>query len=153
MTGWFTSPHPIPENSEIKKSSLVPETLIDNSKSRISSLTEIQRSLIAAAIQQFLQSSETFLKPGFSIRDLSKEIDVPLYQLSSFINQEYGKNYSEWINDQRIDHFVQAIAKDPKYRNYTIQHIGETLGFRSRTSFIAAVKKRTGKTPSELITQ
>ena len=153
MTGWFTSPHPIPENSEFKKSSLASETLIDNSKSRISSLTEIQRSLIAAAIQQFLQSTETFLKPGFSIRDLSKEIDVPLYQLSSFINQEYGKNYSEWINDQRIDHFVQAIAKDPKYRNYTIQHIGETLGFRSRTSFIAAVKKRTGKTPSELITQ
>ena len=82
---------------------------------------------------------------------MSKSIDVPLYQLSAFINQEFNKNFNEWLNDLRIDRLIKQLETDPRVRTYTLQYIGESLGFRSRTSFIAAVKKRTGKTPSDLI--
>jgi AraC-like DNA-binding protein len=33
---------------------------------------------------------------------------------------------------------------------YTLEALGKMAGFNSRTAFIAAVKKKTGKTPSEL---
>lgn len=114
-------------------------------------ITEEWRSRIGTAINKYLNESTSFLNFKFTIRDLSDEIEIPVYLLSAFINQEYDKSFVEFINDARINQLLLLLEKDPKIKSYTLQHIGESLGFRSRTTFIAAVKKRTGKTPSELI--
>ena len=73
--------------------------------------------------------------------------------LSAFINQAYGKNFNEWVNENRIMYLRQLLQQNPDYRKYTLEALGKLVGFNSRTTFIAAVKKTTRQTPSEFFEQ
>jgi AraC-like DNA-binding protein len=87
------------------------------------------------------------------LSDLSAEIDVPVYQLSAFINQEYGKNFNELVNEYRVGYVKKLLDANSEYRQYTLEAIGRMAGFNSRTTFIAAVKKVSGMTPVEYLGQ
>jgi AraC-like DNA-binding protein len=100
-------------------------------------------------IESHFTEKNPFCLPGYSIRDLSIGVNIPVYQLSAFINQEYGKNFSEWINDYRFSFLQEMVAEKGDFHLYTLEALGKLAGFNSRTSFISAIKKRTGKTPSE----
>ena len=100
-------------------------------------------------IESHFAENNPFCMPGYSLRDLSLGVNIPVYQLSAFINQEYGKNFSEWINDHRFLFLQKMVAENGDFHLYTFEALGKMAGFNSRTSFISAIKKRTGKTPSE----
>lgn len=100
-------------------------------------------------IESHFVEKNPFCMPGYSLRDLSLGVNIPVYQLSAFINQEYGKNFSEWINDHRFLFLQKMVAENGDFHLYTFEALGKMAGFNSRTSFISAIKKRTGKTPSE----
>ena len=100
-------------------------------------------------IESHFAEKNPFCMPGDSLRDLSLGVNIPVYQLSAFINQEYGKNFSEWINDHRFLFLQKMVAENGDFHLYTFEALGKMAGFNSRTSFISAIKKRTGKTPSE----
>lgn len=100
-------------------------------------------------IESHFAEKNPFCMPGYSLRDLSLGVNIPVYQLSAFINQEYGKNFSEWINDHRFLFLQKMVAENDDFHLYTFEALGKMAGFNSRTSFISAIKKRTGKTPSE----
>ena len=100
-------------------------------------------------IESHFAEKNPFCMPGYSIRDLSIGVNIPVYQLSAFINQEYGKNFSEWVNDFRFSFLQKMMKENPEFKLYTFEALGKLAGFNSRTSFISAIKKRTGKTPSE----
>ena len=137
MSGW-------PTNEESKETE-------DKENPRPYQINQQQRQTISEKLNHWKEKEKGFLNQGFTLRDLSDQISIPSYQVSAFINQEFDRSFNDYINDLRIDHFMHQIKNDPRTTNFTIQSIGEELGFRSRTSFIAALKKRTGKTPSELI--
>jgi AraC-like DNA-binding protein len=101
-------------------------------------------------VEDLFRNQKPFIKPGYTIRDLSIETQVPSYQLSAFINQEYGKNFNEFINDHRVDYLRDLVSGSSEYSQYTLEGLGNLAGFKSRTAFIAAVKRRTGKPPSEI---
>jgi len=100
-------------------------------------------------IESHFAEKNPYCLPGYSIRDLSIGVNIPVYQLSAFVNQEYGKNFSEWINDHRFLFLQKMVAENGDFHLYTLEALGKLAGFNSRTSFISAIKKRTGKTPSE----
>jgi AraC-like DNA-binding protein len=100
-------------------------------------------------IESHFAEKNPFCMPGYSLRDLSLGVNIPVYQLSAFINQEYGKNFSEWVNDHRFSFLQKMVAENGDFHLYTFEALGKMAGFNSRTSFISAIKKRTGKTPSE----
>ena len=74
---------------------------------------------------------------------------IPSYQLSAFINQEYGKNFNELLNDYRVDYLAKLAKTSTDFYQYTLEALGRKAGFNSRTTFITAVKKRTNQTPSD----
>jgi AraC-like DNA-binding protein len=102
-------------------------------------------------IEDHFAKNLPFLKQGYAIRDLSKEVGIPSYLLSAFINQEYGKNFSEFVNENRISYLIDFTEKNPdSLLQYTLEVLGQMGGFTSRAAFIASVKRKTGKTPSEI---
>ncbi len=112
-------------------------------------LTAIEGKEYKQIIESHFAEKNPFCLPGYSIRDLSIGVNIPVYQLSAFVNQEYGKNFSEWINDHRFLFLQKMVAENGDFHLYTLEALGKLAGFNSRTSFISAIKNRTGKTPSE----
>jgi AraC-like DNA-binding protein len=115
------------------------------------SLTQVQIANYKQLIEVHFINNRPFLKQRYAIKDLANEMGIPSYLLSAFINQEYGMNFSEFINDIRVSYLIDLVKKDPDYLNkYTLEVLGEMGGFNSRTAFILAVKRKTGKPPSEI---
>jgi len=145
LTGWFQ------EANE----STISEPEIAGAQEPNSSNTfskEAERSY-RALLESHFTNQQPFLKVGYKIGDLAKELDIPTYILSAFINQAYGKNFNEWVNEYRVNYLKVLLQKNPDFRKYTFEALGNLAGFNSRTTFIAAVKKTTQKTPSEFFEQ
>lgn len=139
---------PLPEVMETKKQELVNTELEEKKRP---SLSEEQIITYKQLLDVHFTNNRPFLKYRYSIRDLASEIGIPSYLLSTFINQEYGMNFSDFINDVRISYLADLIKKDPDYLSrHTLEVLGQMGGFNSRSAFILAVKKKTGKTPSEI---
>ncbi|MFK7783035.1 helix-turn-helix domain-containing protein, partial [Psychroserpens sp.] len=58
-------------------------------------------------------------------------------------------NFSDFVNSYRIEELKQLI-NDPKNDNLTLLALAFDVGFNSKASFNRAVKKLTGKPPSDL---
>jgi AraC-like DNA-binding protein len=113
-------------------------------------LTQEQGQLIKIRLEAYLSKDAPFRKLGFTIADLSHAIDVPVHQISAFINQEYARNFNELINGYRIDYLLARQEASNDFDQYTLEALSREAGFNSRAAFITAAKKYTGKTPSEL---
>jgi len=78
--------------------------------------------------------------------DIAKELDVTQHNLSQFLNNNYGKSFSLFINELRIEKAKKLLLiPNP----YTIETIGYESGFNSKSTFYTTFKKITGQTPSE----
>jgi AraC-like DNA-binding protein len=104
-------------------------------------------------IESHLLNQKPYCRQGYGVHDLAKEVNIPLYQVSAFINQEYEKNFNDWINDHRFTYLTELMQQESNFHRYTLEALGKMAGFNSRTSFISAIKKRTGKTPSAYFKQ
>lgn len=102
-------------------------------------------------VETYLGEQKPFLRRGYTIANMSAELGVPLYQLSAFINQQYGQSFNEFINGYRVRYIKDVLLKEPDAEQYTLEAIGKKAGFNSRGTFIAAVKKQTGQTPSAFL--
>jgi AraC-like DNA-binding protein len=101
-------------------------------------------------LETHIHTHEPFRKAGYSLANLSHELQIPPHQLSAFINQEYAKNFSELINGYRIDYLIRRSQESDDFDQFTLEAISKEAGFNSRATFILAAKKHTGRTPSEL---
>ena len=145
LTGWFQEAN----ESTISE----PEIAIAQEPTPSNTFSKETERSYRALLASHLSTQQPFLKVGYKIGDLSKELDIPTYILSAFINQAYGKNFNEWVNEHRVHYLKGLLQKNPDFRKYTFEALGNLAGFNSRTTFIAAVKKTTQKTPSEFFEQ
>ena len=113
-----------------------------------SSFSPEMRKEIKSAIENHFKHHKPFIASGYKIKDLSLELDIPVYLISSFINHEYGMNFNEFINDHRVDHITDILNESAESQSFTLEAVAQSAGFNSRTTFIAAVKKKSGMTPS-----
>ncbi|WP_282086593.1 helix-turn-helix domain-containing protein [Aquimarina algiphila] len=105
---------------------------------------------ILIRLQQFENSSE-FLNSSITINDLSKQFDTNSKYLSKIINTYKNKNFSNYINDLRINSVVEKIKLDKKFRNYTVKAIASEVGFNTTQAFSKAFYKSTGIYPSYFV--
>ena len=137
--GWIVQAVPPVAAEEVKK----------NIEEKRPYLTVAQGKVYKLQVENHLNNNETFLKAGYKIKDLGEELDIPAYQMSAFINQEYGKNFNELINGFRVAYIGQLLKDSPEYFNFTLEALANKGGFNSRNSFFNAVKKVSGQTPAE----
>ncbi|MGN0211237.1 MAG: helix-turn-helix domain-containing protein [Muribaculaceae bacterium] len=100
-------------------------------------------------VKALLRTSEELYSDEFCIALLATLVDVKEKILSQVINELWGGNFSSLVNYYRINEACRRIHNEELYGNYTIEAIGNSVGFKSRSTFIAAFKKQTGLTPSE----
>ena len=125
---------------------IIPDALPQPQKQLIASNQEI---FLKSALEDHFKNQQPFKKSGYTLSELSKELNITSHQLSAFINQGYGKNFSELVNEHRVKYLSGLLKSSPEYFQFTLEALGREAGFNSRTAFINAVKKNTGMTPSE----
>lgn len=94
------------------------------------------------------RKEELICNPDFSINALADVTGYNSRYLSQVINDEYGCNFRNKVNEHRMIIAKRRILYVKKYGNYTIQAIADSVGFRSQSGFVQVFKKVTGFTPS-----
>ncbi len=110
-------------------------------------LTGQQWQSVKTRLEELMDQRKPFLKPGFCINDLAKEVELPAYQLSAFINQVLGMNFNDYINYSRI-RYCEHLIKSSLSSRIIVKDLAQLCGFNNRNSFTTAFKKFTGRTPS-----
>jgi AraC-like DNA-binding protein len=108
--------------------------------------------------EQYLQKIKTlmsemkiFTNSELKLPVFAKEVGLPSHQVSKLINEKFGKSFTDFINEYRVQEFISRISSY-EYKSYSIYGIALDVGFNSKSSFNTAFKKITGKTPSEFKT-
>lgn len=106
-------------------------------------LEALQQLVDAHMIQQ-----KPYTNPNLTIHELAGNLRMPPHTLSRVINEGFGKNFFDFVNQFRVEELKQRMD-DPRSRNYTLLSLAFDVGFNSKTAFNRAFKKLTGQTPKE----
>lgn len=91
------------------------------------------------------QSNKPYTKQGLTISDVSKELNIPKYRISNYVNRDRG-NFCSWINDLRIKEGARLLKEET---HLSISEIAERTGFCDLPAFSRAFKKVNAMSPSE----
>ena len=107
-------------------------------------------SKIEIRLTEFFSAQQPFLKLGYTLKDLAKDLQLSLHHLSAFINQYYGVHFNSFINEYRVNYLKEKI-NNKEWKSEKLEAIAVESGFKNRNTFTAAFKKITGQSPSEYI--
>lgn len=102
---------------------------------------------LAESITNAMVKDKIYLDKDLSLFVLSNHLNSNTKYVSHTINTKFNKNFSSFVNEYRINEAVEILA-DPESEKYTLEHIAQKAGFKSRSSFISAFKKVKNMTPS-----
>jgi AraC-like DNA-binding protein len=105
--------------------------------------------LIGEKLEVYFQS-KPYLQSGFNLSIIARETQIPYNQITLFFQVYLKVNFSDWKNSARINHAKDLISNG-QAKNLTLEAIALSCGYLSRSNFINAFKKYTGKNPSEFI--
>ncbi|MGN0222946.1 MAG: helix-turn-helix domain-containing protein [Muribaculaceae bacterium] len=120
-------------------------------KYRQSNLDDEDKELLRAKIEDTMAHSSEIFSSDFSAQQLAEAIGEHYKKVSQIINECYGCNFNAFINKYRVQEACRRMADRQTYGNLTIEGLGQSVGFKSRSTFINAFKANTGLTPSEYI--
>jgi AraC-like DNA-binding protein len=84
------------------------------------------------------EKDQNYLLSNLKLNNLAKQFETNSSYLSKTINHYKGKNFSQYLNDLRIDFAIKKLKEDKKFRKYTIKAISEDVGFSNSESFAKA---------------
>ncbi|MGB5820294.1 MAG: helix-turn-helix domain-containing protein [Saonia sp.] len=100
---------------------------------------------LAHKLQALMESKKLYLNENLNLKLLSIELKTHPKNLSQAINENFNKNFFDFINCYRIEGAKKMLA-DTTFKDYKIYEIMYEVGFNSRSSFNTAFKKSTGIT-------
>jgi len=101
---------------------------------------------------ELMTNEKPYLDAELSLTDLAKKLKTNTSILSAVINQCFGKNFNDFVNEYRVTEF-ERLAKSKDYKNLTILAIAYDCGFNSKATFNRSVKKLRQVSPSELMSK
>lgn len=107
-------------------------------------LNNEEAEILFQKLENIMNEKALYKNPNLSLKDLSKEANISSHQLSQFLNNNLGKNFTSFINEFRIQNACEIITSNDKL---TLESVGYDVGFNSKSTFFAAFKKHTGTTP------
>jgi len=82
-----------------------------------------------------------------STRDeLAKQLNVSPRHMTRILHQDYGMSYREKVNEKRLQTALYLISTSDK----SFTEISELLGYSCPSNFNNFIKRKTGKTPTQL---
>lgn len=124
---------------------------VTETKYKNSNLDDKRREEIVGKIEAAFADKRLLCDEDMSLTRLSEIIGTPYKPLSQAINEHWQKNFSQLLSEYRIHEACRRMQNKAEYGNYTIEAIGNSVGFHTRSNFVTTFKRITGLTPSEYI--
>ncbi|NJB70621.1 AraC-like DNA-binding protein [Saonia flava] len=102
---------------------------------------------IVNELNTYLKSSQLYLNKDLTISEIAEYLKIHPKRISTAINNVTNQNFNSYINKFRIEKALE-LMNGVHLRNYSIEGIGEEVGFNSKSAFYSSFKKNTGTTPS-----
>lgn len=103
---------------------------------------------LAKSLESFLIENGTFRRAELSIVEFSAFADQNPRIVSQVINHYFGTNFSDWINNHRLD-YAKNQLRTTTSREKNISQILYESGFNSVSSFYTAFSKKVGISPKD----
>jgi AraC-like DNA-binding protein len=127
---------------------LVNEAVVSTEKESFQTPKSVEIASQIELVEKYVLENEPYLEPSLTIQELSKQVNIPVRDLSILINHHINQHFFDFINEYRIQKAMQ-ILKNPSKSKLTILEILYEVGFNSKSSFNTAFKKHTNQTPTE----
>ncbi len=95
-------------------------------------------------LEQWMHEKKPFLKPGYTIKQMAEDLQVPAWQLSAHINQRMGLHFSDYMNQYRVK-YCESLIQSGAASRLSLNEVAARCGFQHRTTFSTAFKKFTGQ--------
>lgn len=122
-------------------------TPVTSPKYHRSTLTQEKNQVYRQRLEAWMDTHKPYLRTDLTLYSLAEQIEITPHHLSQIINECFETNFFDFVNAYRIKE-AQVCLLDPANDIYTIQAIGQMVGFNTKSTFNAAFKKHTGLTPS-----
>lgn len=96
----------------------------------------------------YMQTRKPYLEPKLTLSELASKLDISTHQLSQVINQKEKINFHDFINQYRVEEFIQRAKTEKQFS--LLAHALDS-GFNSKSSFNSVFKKHKGTTPTQYL--
>lgn len=112
-----------------------------------SSQTDTQKQQLLARLEQMMQEKRIYCENLLTKDRVAELLQTNRTYLSEVVNEAYGKSFTQYINDLRINEAIRLLDNPENER--PLKLIGQDLGFNSPTTFNTQFRHRTGMTPAQ----
>lgn len=116
-----------------------------------SSIPEVEQKDWSLRLKQVMMKDKLFLQSSMSLEGLAKIIGLNKTQLSEIINRQFDMGFADWINEYRVEEFIERVESN-EFHHLTFIGIAMDVGFNTKATFNRAFKKSKGQTPSQYFT-
>ncbi len=88
-----------------------------------------------ARFERYMKERKPYLNPGLKISDISADLGTNRSYLSAFINQEYGMNFSRYINRRRLEE-IDRLRTNPQTAGETGIELVMRAGFSNFQGYL-----------------
>jgi AraC-like DNA-binding protein len=99
-------------------------------------------------LKHFMVTEKPYLDANLSLPELADKLEIPSHHLSRVINEQFGVNFFDFVNQYRVEEVKSKIG-NPEFENLSLLGIAFDSGFNTKSAFNRVFKKMTGFTPSE----
>ncbi len=99
-------------------------------------------------LESFMENKKPYLDPDLNLVELSKKLNISRASLSEIINDGFGLNFNDFINQYRVN-AVKKMLVDGKHQQLSLLGIAYECGFNSKATFNRVFKKLTRTSPTE----
>ncbi|MFE3872493.1 helix-turn-helix domain-containing protein [Flavobacterium sp. ZS1P70] len=116
---------------------------------------DINPQIVAAILKKLekFEISKKYLEKEMNLLKLASLLNTNTKYASKIIAKYRNKGIIEYITDLKIDHIIELLKSENKYRIYKNKSLADEAGFGSTQNFTRAFKSRTGISPSYFCTE
>ncbi len=103
-------------------------------------------------IENFMMESHYYSHQDVTLKKVAEKLNTNSNTVSKLINSKTGSNFNDYINQKRIA-LAQQRLLDDEFKHLTVEAVGQSVGFKSKSAFYNAFKKHAGQSPSAFMKQ
>jgi AraC-like DNA-binding protein len=123
---------------------------IENRRYESSKVKNLDVLSLLSRIKSLMEDEKIFCDEDLSVNGLAMELAIEPYQLSQVINENFNKNFKNFINEYRIEEAKKILLSE---RDRTIISVAYAVGFNSTTVFYEWFNRITGVSPKKFRSQ